>query len=194
VGQTIHTVELPRREQTNVRPLDSGIALWLNLVEGGFALLTEHQLRRGVHRSTIELKAAIDDFIEHRNRDPKPFIWHKTADRILDSVARFCKRIDDSGHSIQMSIPDQSRSAFAPHNPYKDVTATTMSLMLLRTFGAKEDAIYHHFTDTQFIFAGFALILIIIFAFAALLDYRWSKPASVSDLHTGHKPHSFLHS
>ena len=73
-------------------------ASWLNLVERWFALLTERQLRRGVHRSTQELKTAIDDFIEHHNRDPKPFIWHKTADQILDSVARFCKRINDSGH------------------------------------------------------------------------------------------------
>src|ERR1022692_2971803 len=73
-------------------------ASWLNLVERWFALLTERQLRRGVHRSTKELKAAINDFIEHHNRDPRPFIWHKTADQILDSVARFCKRINDSGH------------------------------------------------------------------------------------------------
>ena len=73
-------------------------ASWLNLVERWFALLTERQLRRGVHRSTKELKAAIDNFIEDHNRDPKPFIWHKTADQILDSVARFCKRINDSGH------------------------------------------------------------------------------------------------
>ncbi len=73
-------------------------ASWLNLVERWFALLTERQLRRGVHRSTKELKAAIDSFIEHHNTDPKPFIWHKTADQILDSVARFCKRTNDSGH------------------------------------------------------------------------------------------------
>src|SRR6267154_4892755 len=64
-------------------------ASWLNLVERWFALLTERQLRRGVHRSTKELKAAINHFIEHHNREPKPFIWHKTADQILDSVARF---------------------------------------------------------------------------------------------------------
>src|SRR6266478_6341017 len=72
-------------------------ASWLNLVERWFALLTERQLRRGVHRSTKELKAAINHFIEHHNREPKPFIWHKTADQILDSVARFCIRINDSG-------------------------------------------------------------------------------------------------
>jgi transposase len=73
-------------------------ASWLNLVERWFAMLTERQLRRGVHRSTKELKAAIDGFIQHHNRDPKPFVWHKTADQILDSVARFCKRTLDSGH------------------------------------------------------------------------------------------------
>ncbi|MGD0938060.1 MAG: IS630 family transposase, partial [Terracidiphilus sp.] len=39
-----------------------------------------------------------DRYIENHNHDPKPFIWHKTADQILDSVARFCRRINDSGH------------------------------------------------------------------------------------------------
>jgi transposase len=73
-------------------------ASWLNLVERWFALLTERQLRRGVHRSTKELKSAINDFIQHHNRDPKPFVWHKTADQILDSVAKFCKRTNDSVH------------------------------------------------------------------------------------------------
>lgn len=73
-------------------------ASWLNLVERWFALLTERQLRRGVHRSIKELKAAIDDFIEEHNRAPKTFIWYKTADQILDSVARYCKRINDSRH------------------------------------------------------------------------------------------------
>jgi hypothetical protein len=41
--------------------------------------------------STKELNAAINDYIHHHNRDPKPFIWHKTADQIVDSVARFYK-------------------------------------------------------------------------------------------------------
>jgi transposase len=73
-------------------------ASWLNLVERWFAMLTEKQLRRGVHRSTKELEAAIRNFIQHHNRDPKPFVWHKTADQILDSVARFCKRTLETGH------------------------------------------------------------------------------------------------
>jgi transposase len=71
---------------------------WLNLVERWFALLTERQLRRGIHRSTRQLQDAIRAFLDHHNRHPKPFIWTKTADQILESVARFCKRISDSGH------------------------------------------------------------------------------------------------
>ena len=73
-------------------------ASWLNLVERWFALLTEKQLRRGVHRSTKELEKAIHAYIKHHNKEPKPFIWHKTADQILDSVARFCKRTLETGH------------------------------------------------------------------------------------------------
>jgi hypothetical protein len=71
--------------------IEKNVASWLNLVEPWFALLSLRQLRRGVHRSTKELKAAIDTFIQIHNRDPKPFVWHKTADQILDSVARICK-------------------------------------------------------------------------------------------------------
>jgi transposase len=73
-------------------------ASWLNLVERWFALLTEKQLRRGVHRSTQALQAAIRAYIAHTNEHPKPFVWTKTADQILASVARFCHRTSDSGH------------------------------------------------------------------------------------------------
>jgi transposase len=61
------------------------LASWLNLVERWFANLTEKQLRRGVHRSTKELERAIRDYIDHNNQNPKPLIWHKSADQILDS-------------------------------------------------------------------------------------------------------------
>lgn len=71
---------------------------WINLVERWFAALTEKQLRRGVHRSTRELEAAIRNYIELTNTQPKPFVWTKTADEILASVARFCHRISNSGH------------------------------------------------------------------------------------------------
>lgn len=73
-------------------------ASWLNLVERWFALLTQRQLRRGAHRSTAQLEACIRNFIDHHNRDPKPFVWTKSADQILESVARFCQRTCDSGH------------------------------------------------------------------------------------------------
>jgi transposase len=73
-------------------------ASWLNLVERWFATLTEKQLRRGVHRSTRELEEAIRRYLDLNNRDPKPFIWTKTADQILDSVGRFCQQISNSGH------------------------------------------------------------------------------------------------
>jgi transposase len=71
---------------------------WMNLVERWFAALTDKQLRRGVHRSTRELEAAIRRYIDITNERPKPFVWTKTADEILASVARFCHRISNSGH------------------------------------------------------------------------------------------------
>src|SRR5579864_3379634 len=73
-------------------------ASWINLVERWFATLTERQLRRGVHRSTAELEAALRRYLTVHNQFAKPFIWTKTADAILENVARFSKRIYDSGH------------------------------------------------------------------------------------------------
>lgn len=73
-------------------------ASWLNLVERWFAALTTKQLRRGVHRSTRELHAAIKTYLATYNEQPKPFVWTKTADEILATLARFCHRISDSGH------------------------------------------------------------------------------------------------
>jgi transposase len=71
---------------------------WLNLVERWFAELTTKWLRRGTHRSTKELEAAITTWVEHWNEEPKPFVWHKSADEILDTLAAYCERISDSGH------------------------------------------------------------------------------------------------
>jgi transposase len=71
-------------------------ASWINLVERWFALLTQQQLRRGVHCSTRALEAAILQYIALSNTSPKPFVWIKTADEILASVERFCRRISDS--------------------------------------------------------------------------------------------------
>ena len=73
-------------------------ASWINLVERWFALLTERQLRRGVHSSVRALKATIQQYITVTNRHPKPFVWTKPADEILASVARFCRRTSETGH------------------------------------------------------------------------------------------------
>jgi hypothetical protein len=67
-------------------------ASWINQVERFFALLGAQQIKRGAHRSTKELEAAIAAHIDARNADPKPFRWTKTADDILASIERFCRR------------------------------------------------------------------------------------------------------
>ena len=71
---------------------------WINLVERWFATLTEKQLRRAAHRSTRELEEAIKDYLDVYNEEPKPFVWTKSADEILESIARFCRRTSGSGH------------------------------------------------------------------------------------------------
>jgi transposase len=71
---------------------------WLNLVERWFAELTAKWIKRGSHRSVRDLVASIRTWITNWNDDPKPYVWHKTADEILDSLAAYCQRINDSGH------------------------------------------------------------------------------------------------
>ena len=73
-------------------------ASWINLVERWFAELTARKLGRGTHRSVAELNADIEDWVEHWNEDPKPYVWVKSADEILDSLARYCNTINASGH------------------------------------------------------------------------------------------------
>src|SRR5215468_4840155 len=63
-------------------------ASWINLVERWFAELTTKQLRRGAHRSVAQLEAAIRQFIDAHHANPKPFVWTKTADQILENTAR----------------------------------------------------------------------------------------------------------
>ncbi len=78
-----------RRWHVHFTPTSSS---WINQVERFFALLSEQQIKRGVHRSTAELEAAINTYIKTRNADPKPFRWTKSADDILASIERFCRR------------------------------------------------------------------------------------------------------
>jgi transposase len=71
---------------------------WLNLVERWFAELTTRKLRRSAHRSVTELEADIRQWINEWNKNPKPFVWTKSADDILETLADYCQRIVDSGH------------------------------------------------------------------------------------------------
>ena len=71
---------------------------WLNQAERWFAALTEKQIRRGTHRSTRALEDAIRLYLATHNESPKPFVWIKTADQILESVAAFCRRTSGTGH------------------------------------------------------------------------------------------------
>ena len=71
---------------------------WLNLVERWFAELTNKKLKRGTHRSVQALNQDIRAWIETWNDNPRPYVWTKTAGQILESIARYCRRITDSGH------------------------------------------------------------------------------------------------
>src|SRR5438477_2325563 len=65
---------------------------WINLVERWFAELTNKRIRRGVFRNVKELETAIREYIEIHNEDPAPFVWTRTADQILASIARYAQR------------------------------------------------------------------------------------------------------
>ena len=71
---------------------------WLNLVERWFSELTTKKLRRATHRCVDELRHDINNWVEHWNQNPRPFIWRKTADEILDNLANYLQRINDSRH------------------------------------------------------------------------------------------------
>jgi transposase len=71
---------------------------WLNLVERWFAELTNRKLRRSAHRSVAELEADLTAWIAAWNADPRPFVWTKTADEILDNLARYLHLTNNSGH------------------------------------------------------------------------------------------------
>ncbi|KPA91719.1 DDE superfamily endonuclease [Pseudomonas asplenii] len=68
-------------------------ASWLNLVERFFSQITEQWIRRGAHVSVADLERSIRDYIDRHNADPKPFVWHKSADTILAKVERAAEKI-----------------------------------------------------------------------------------------------------
>ena len=71
---------------------------WLNLVERWFAELTNRMLRRSAHQASKQLTADLNHWIATWNDDPRPFVWHKTADEILDTLNQYLQRISEAGH------------------------------------------------------------------------------------------------
>lgn len=71
---------------------------WINQVERWFGFLSDQMIRRGVHKSVQALEKDIRAWIADWNSHPRPFLWTKTAEEILESLARFCRRISDAGH------------------------------------------------------------------------------------------------
>ena len=71
---------------------------WMNLVERWFSELTTKWIRRGTHTSVAELTASINAWTDNWNHNPRPFVWHKTADEIFDTMATYLQRSPHSGH------------------------------------------------------------------------------------------------
>ena len=71
---------------------------WMNLVERWFSELTTKWIRRGAHTSVTDLKDSINAWTDNWNNNPRPFIWHKTADEILDNLTSYIQRIPQTGH------------------------------------------------------------------------------------------------
>ena len=71
---------------------------WMNMVERWFSELSTKWLKRGTHRSVRELERSIQEWINQWNDNPRPFVWTKSADQILASIASYCERISGTGH------------------------------------------------------------------------------------------------
>src|SRR5665648_34605 len=71
---------------------------WINQVERFFAYVTSDLLQRSDHRSVQALEADIRNWVKAWNNDPRPFIWTKSAEQILDSLARLLQRTTGAGH------------------------------------------------------------------------------------------------
>jgi transposase len=71
---------------------------WINQVERWFGFLSDQMIRRGAHKNVQTLEADIRNWVKNWNDNPTPFTWTKTAEEILDSLARFCQRISGAGH------------------------------------------------------------------------------------------------
>ena len=86
---------------------------WLNLVETFFSMVERNVTRRGVHRSVSSLEAAVREFLAAHNEEPKPFVWTKTADQILESLRRYCA--DASSVRAERANRQTLRTSQSPH-------------------------------------------------------------------------------
>jgi transposase len=82
---------------------------WLNQVERWFAYLTDQKIRRGVHKSVQALEHDIREWVKAWNDDPKPFVWKKTAEEILDSLARYLQRV--TGQNARKQLIERTSEA-----------------------------------------------------------------------------------
>jgi transposase len=71
---------------------------WINQVERWFGLLTEQLIRRGVHQSVVALENDVREWIKNWNHNPRPFVWTKTAEDILQSLAKYIAKISGGRH------------------------------------------------------------------------------------------------
>ena len=71
---------------------------WVNQVERWFGFLTDQMIRRGTHKSVQALEADIRSWVDNWNENPRPFVWTKTAEEIIESLGRFIQRISGAGH------------------------------------------------------------------------------------------------
>ncbi len=88
---------LARRPRIHMHFTPTGSS-WINQVERWSGFLTDQMIRRGAHKSVQALEKDIRAWVEAWNADPKPFVWKKTAEEILDSLARYLQRISGAGH------------------------------------------------------------------------------------------------
>jgi transposase len=82
---------------------------WLNLVESFFSMVERNVTRRGVHRSVGSLESSVREFLDAHNSDPKPFVWTKSADAILDNLRRYCE--DANATREQRMLRQMSRTS-----------------------------------------------------------------------------------
>ena len=72
---------------------------WMNLVERWFSALTTKKLQRSAHRNANELAADIRAWVDVWNENPTPFVWHKSAEQILERLAGYCAAINQGANA-----------------------------------------------------------------------------------------------